>query len=202
MTINNQPDTSLKRIIFLPKKVVIIGTSGSGKTTVGNQLAQLLGCVCTDLDDLYWLPNWQKREETDFFDQVMRKVENEQWILCGNYARNLQKIWPQADTIIWLDLSLSVCLWRGLKRSINRILTRETHCNGNYEMLKRLFSKDSILLWIVTSYFSKKKAYEEMFAQYHPDQNLIRLCNERQVKSFFHSIKRDLIELEKSATNN
>ena len=51
----------LSKKIFLPKKIILIGTSGSGKTTFGNNLSKILKIPCTDLDDLFWLPNWQKR---------------------------------------------------------------------------------------------------------------------------------------------
>ncbi len=169
--------------------MIIIGTSGSGKTTFGNNLSKLLKIPCTDLDNLYWLPNWQKREENDFFNHFKEKLNSEHWIFCGNYTQYLQRIWCQADTIIWLDLPLMTCLWRALKRSIYRIIKLETCCNGNYETVDRLCGKDSILLWIWNSYSRRKKDYEEAFSC-ASDQNFVRLCNDQQIKAFVDSIKR------------
>ncbi|MCP5506429.1 MAG: hypothetical protein H7A38_06065 [Chlamydiales bacterium] len=39
------------------KRIVIIGSCGSGKTSLGRHLARNLGNPVTDLDDLYWLPD-------------------------------------------------------------------------------------------------------------------------------------------------
>ena len=131
-----------------------------------------------------------KKEDDDFFNQFQDKLNSEQWIICGNYKQYLQPMWCQADTIIWLDLPLLTCFWRALKRSIYRIIKIKPCCNGNYETLYRLFGKDSILLWILNSYYRRKKDYEEVFSRGESDLNLIRLCNDQQIKTFVDSIKK------------
>lgn len=176
---------------ILPKKVLIIGTSGSGKTTFGRELSKILKIPSTELDNLFWLPHWQKREEHDFLHLLKNKSASEQWIFCGNYTQHLQTIRAQADMIIWLDMPLLTCLWRSLKRSLQRIIDKKPCCNGNYETLGRLVGKDSILLWVWNSYSRRKKAYEIVFSNNQSNQQLIRLRNNQEIKEFLASLDRN-----------
>lgn len=174
---------------IVPKKIIIVGTSGSGKTTFGNDLSKVTKIDCTDLDDLYWLPNWQERDEIDFMDQVTKITSSEQWIICGNYSKILQKEWSKADTLIWLDMPLRICLWRAFKRGFSRALSQIPCCNGNYESLSRLFGRKSILIWIWNTYSRRKKDYNKSFSYPNDYQNFIRLRNNEGIRLFLESLK-------------
>jgi adenylate kinase family enzyme len=142
------------------KKIVIVGTSGSGKTTLARKLANQLGQKNIDLDDLYWLPNWVERSPEDFKERVFEVLDNDSWIIAGNYGIVRDKIWEQADTIIWLNYSFPVVFGRALKRTLVRSITKEEILNGNKESIrKNFFSKDSILLWVLQTYWNRKKYY-------------------------------------------
>ncbi|MCB1106950.1 MAG: AAA family ATPase [Chlamydiia bacterium] len=141
------------------KRIVIIGTSGSGKTTLGKHLAKKLGYPMTDLDDLYWLPNWTRRPKKEFASLIEKAASHKEWIICGNQSRYRHLFWPKADTIIWLDLPLPLLLWRTVRRSFRNMKTKETFCNGNYESLSRLFSSESILFYVIKGYFKHRKDY-------------------------------------------
>ena len=110
----------------LPNKIVIVGTSACGKTTLGHKLSALTGKRNIDLDDLYWLPNWVKRQEEEFFDLVQREVSSHAWIISGNYSRVQTLTWAHADLIIWLDLSLATCLGRALKTKCEAMVRTRT----------------------------------------------------------------------------
>lgn len=165
-------------------KIVVTGTSGCGKTTLGKHLSEHLGAKLVDLDEFYWLPGWKKRDDEEFFSQIKRELTANKWVVCGNYSRGRDEIWPQADMIIWLDLSLRVCLWRALKRSFDRLLRKQVCCNGNYETFVRLIGKESILLWIWNTHSKRKKAYSAYFANPTANRHLIRLTNRHEVSEF------------------
>jgi hypothetical protein len=40
-------------------RIVVVGTSGAGKTTMAKSLAGKLDLPCIELDRLRWEPNWQ-----------------------------------------------------------------------------------------------------------------------------------------------
>ena len=141
------------------KRIVIIGTCGSGKTTLGKHLAENLGYPVTDLDDLYWLPNWTRRPIKEFASLIEEATLPEKWIICGNQSRFRHLIWPKADTIIWLDLPLYTLLWRTTRRSLCNIKTQKAFCNGNYESFSRFFSRHSIIVWILKTFHRHRRDY-------------------------------------------
>ena len=170
------------------KRIVIIGTSGSGKTFLGSKLAKALETKFVDLDDLHWLPGWQPRPEEDFFNCIKNELSCEKWVVSGNYTRASKYIWPQADMVIWLDFPLYHCLWRTLKRSLLRIFSREKCCNGNFETIGRLIGNDSILLWIWNTHSRRRAAYDEYFSQAADSTRFLRLVNNQEVEKFIHDV--------------
>lgn len=140
---------------------MIIGSCGSGKTTLGRHLAKNLGYPVTDLDDLYWLPNWTLRPKEEFAALIEEATSSDSWIICGNQSKYRHLIWPKADIIIWLDLPLFLLLFRVTRRSLLRILDKKPICNGNYETFSRLFSSYSIVLWVLRTYFRHRKDYKK-----------------------------------------
>lgn len=80
------------------------------------------------------------------------------WIADGNYGSVRETLWPKATHVVWLNYSLSINLWRGLKRTVMRCLTREELWHGNRESPRRSFmSKDSILVWIATTHARRRR---------------------------------------------
>ena len=136
-----------------------MGPSGSGKTTLGKHLAENLGFPFTDLDDLYWLPNWIIRPSKEFSSLIEDATSSDCWIICGNQSKYRHLFWPKADTIIWLDLPLYLLLWRVLRRSIKNLFFKDEICNGNQETLRQFFSSQSIVLWLLKSYFRRRRDY-------------------------------------------
>ena len=60
--------------IAIPTRVLVMGSSGSGTTTLGRAVAERLGIAFFDADDYYWLPTdppfRQKRDESSRFDMM------------------------------------------------------------------------------------------------------------------------------------
>ena len=107
------------------KRIVIIGCSGSGKSTFSRKLQQLTGNPLYHLDKLFWLPDWELRsaEEQDRIQKELVKEGN--WIIDGNYQRSLPIRLERADTIFFFDYPRRLCLYRALKRIVsNRKRTR------------------------------------------------------------------------------
>lgn len=68
------------------KFINIIGTTGSGKSTFARQLAQKLDLAYIEMDDLFWLDNWQEPTDEVFFEKLKNKMDNTAsgWVLDGN----------------------------------------------------------------------------------------------------------------------
>src|SRR5215210_5180407 len=116
------------------QRIVVIGTTGSGKTRFAGQLARILGAPHVELDALHWNPNWQETPPELFIKKVDAATVGSTWIVDGNYTTKVVPIvWQRADTIVWLDYSFGVILRRLLARTLRRALSGEECCNGNRE---------------------------------------------------------------------
>ena len=142
------------------ERVVVIGTSGCGKTVFARRLAQVLACPHVELDELYWGPNWIAKPAADFRRLVHAAVQGPRWVVDGNYSAVRDVVWPRATTIIWLNYGFATVLARALRRTVRRIIRREPVFAGNEESLKRSFlSRDSILLWTIGTFYDKRRRY-------------------------------------------
>src|SRR5262249_9565775 len=112
-------------------RVVVIGTSYAGKTTIACTLARLLGFRSYRAHELNWLPNWTERSADEFRALIAQALSQDCWVIDGNYAADLT--WSRVTTVIWLNYSFSIVLWRALTRTLRRGLTREEIFSGNRE---------------------------------------------------------------------
>lgn len=148
------------------KRIVVVGTTGSGKTTMANRLSEKLGIPHTELDALNWGPNWEMRPPEDFCAAVEQATRGETWVVDGNYSRAREIVWPRADTIVWLDYPLPLVLWRVWWRTLRRGILREELWSGNRERLStHFFTRDSLFLWALQTYKRRRREYPELLQQ-------------------------------------
>ena len=145
-------------------RVAVIGTSCAGKTTFARSLARLLGFPHIELDALHWLPNWIERPDGEFRALTARATSEDYWVLDGNYAVVRDLVWSRATTLVWLNYSFPTVLWLALTRTLRRSVTKEEIFAGNRESLRMaLLSRDSILWWVVSTFYPGRKRYRELF---------------------------------------
>ena len=166
------------------KRIVIIGTSCSGKTTLARTIAEILGMIHIELDSIHWLPNWQARPLEEFRNLIQKAVANERWVLDGNYSKTRDIVWAKATTLIWLNYPVHIVYGRALYRTMKRVLTQERLYAGNRETFKKAFlSKDSILWWVITTYHRRRREYPELFKQpEYSHLKIIELCTPKEAE--------------------
>jgi adenylate kinase family enzyme len=158
------------------QRVVIVGTTGAGKTTLAHALAAKLGAAHIELDALYWRAGWTPAP--DFAAQLERALETERWVVDGNYSEVQPLILARADTVIWLDYSFGTKFWRLFKRTCRRVLTREALWDGNTETFRQaFFSRESILVWFFKTHWRQRRRYETRFATLPAHLTLLRLSS-------------------------
>jgi hypothetical protein len=139
-----------------------VGTTGSGKTTFARDLAQALGVPHVELDALFWGPRWTPVAREVFRARADAATAGDAWIADGNYGGSGVRdiVWGRADTVVWLDYSLPVLLWRLLRRTVGRIRSGQEFWpdTGNRETVRVAFlSRDSILVWLFRTYWRRKR---------------------------------------------
>ena len=65
-------------------RVVIIGTSGAGKSTFAAALAREMECPHVELDCLYWGPAWVPVPAESFEAGVRAATAGDRWVADGN----------------------------------------------------------------------------------------------------------------------
>lgn len=146
-----------------PLRIVVVGTSSTGKTTFASRLAKRLGIPRVELDELYWSRDWKPKPKGEFIELVERAIEQSSWIVDGNYSLVRNHIWSKATLVIWLNYSFPRVFWRGFKRTIGRCITKQTLWHGNRETIRQtFFSKQSILVWIITTYRRRRIEFAAM----------------------------------------
>ena len=130
------------------KRIWVIGCPCSGKTTVASLLSKLFNIPLIELDDLYWGHNWTRADSVTFSSQVDKLTNQNSWIVTGDYDDSSKIIYQKVNTIIFLDVSFIIAFTRLIKRTFNNIITRKDLGHCNKESLKRLFSKDSMIIYL------------------------------------------------------
>ncbi len=90
-------------------RVSVIGTSGSGKTTVSKEVSRRLNIKHVELDSIHWRQGWKGVPNGEFRDLVEEATNGEPWVVDGNYSRVRDIVWCKAALVIWLDFSFKNC---------------------------------------------------------------------------------------------
>lgn len=161
------------------KRVIVVGSGGAGKSTFSRKLANKTGLELIHLDRLYWRPNWQETPKEEWSRLVSEIVKKPTWILDGNFGGTRDIRIKACDTLIFLDLPRSVCLYRVLKRWWRyRGRNRPDMTEGCDERLDLEF-----LVWIWNyPNRGRKTLFEEIKA--HPEKTVIVLSSQKAVDDF------------------
>jgi len=93
------------------QRILVMGSSGSGKSTFARRLSAITGIPMVSIDALYWQPGWVEPDKAAFDEKLTEAVRQPRWIMDGNYiwaARELRR--DVSDTVIWFDLPRSTCM--------------------------------------------------------------------------------------------
>ena len=163
------------------KRIMIIGSGGAGKSTLARQMGGILGIEVFHLDSIHWKPGWVETpfdEWKEIIDKLTQKVE---WIIDGNYGDStMETRFRAADTIVFMDLPRTVCIYRILKRRIQNIgKVRPDMGKGCPEKIDCNFIK-----WIWTYPDSKRPAILDKIQMYATGRKIFILHNSKEVKRF------------------
>jgi adenylate kinase family enzyme len=177
---------------FPYKRIVVVGVTGCGKSTMADRLAKKLGLEFIELDALYWKPNWVACTDEEFRAKVETATQAPGWALAGNYSATRDIVWSRAEAIVWLDYPFFLVLGWSLRRIWVRWRTKELLWGTNYEPLWvhfKLWSKDSLINWLLQTYWRRKRQYPALLAApEYAHLKTFRFESPRQAEEWFGSL--------------
>ena len=75
------------------RRIVVIGSSCSGKTTLAKKIADELGIQHIELDAIHWMPNWVPRPPEELRTLTAAAVAQDRWVVDGNYRVVRDIVW-------------------------------------------------------------------------------------------------------------
>ncbi|MBL8569606.1 MAG: DNA topology modulation protein [Phreatobacter sp.] len=167
------------------QRVLVMGCSGSGKSTFAMALAHKLGLPFVSLDALFWKPGWVEPDKTEFAAKMAEEAGKPSWVMDGNYKGHAGELRRErADAVFWFDLPRGVCLTGALKRVVRSYgRVRPEMAAGCPEQLDFGF-----LRWI-WDYRAKRRAGDVAFLSgLRPDQRLVTFTARRQADLFLAGV--------------
>lgn len=169
------------------QRIIVIGTTGSGKTTLARAIATRLGLPHGEQDAWNHLADWQQAPLEQFRAAVDALTGQPGWVMDGNYSKARDIGWARADTLIWLDYPGQLVFWRVLTRTVKRVVGRQELWNGNRETWRGVLEPDAPLRWIFKTHWRRRQETPVLAAEY-PNLTVIRLRSPREAQRWLQHL--------------
>jgi adenylate kinase family enzyme len=167
------------------KRILVIGSSGSGKSTFARRLGELLNLEVIHLDSLFWHSGWIETPKYEWRTKVEKSLQGDSWIIDGNYSATMDLRLPICDTVIFLEIPRIICVYRILKRVVTyKKGSRPDIPEGCDEKFDWDFVK---IVWSYPTH-SKPKV-EVLLKNLASEKTIIRLKSNKEIESFFSELK-------------
>ncbi|MFB7142024.1 shikimate kinase [Gottfriedia sp. NPDC056225] len=169
----------------LPKKIHIIGSVGSGKTTLARKMATRLNIPYYELDNVVWKrQNGHKdimRSEKEREMYLEQLINTDTWIVEGVHNEEwVANSFENAELIIFLDTKYSVRTYRIIRRFLLQKLRLE---KSNYKPTLKIFFK--MFKW--NRYFEevgKPKFFKKLYRNYN--KKILIVNNKNEIENYFN----------------
>ncbi len=165
------------------KRIMIVGGPGSGKSTLARWLGERTGLPVRHMDQIHWMSDWVERPQLEKIELIRAVEESEEWIIEGGISKRYAARLARADMLVWLDLPVSLRLWRVLRRSWRyRGQSRPDLPEGCPEKLDR--ETFNFFVWIWQHRNKTREKVIETMQLYEGSAEIHHLRNPSAVRAF------------------
>jgi len=163
------------------RRILIVGNSGGGKSTLARRLGERLRLPVIHLDVIFWKPGWVETGDDVFRVEVERALQAPAWICDGNFGGTWDLRMPLADTIVWVDQPRLLCLFRAIMRVLlyRGRRTRPDMAEGCDEAFDPKFYG---FIWTYNAKVAPR--LKAALAEYGRDARVVRLKSDREIDAF------------------
>lgn len=98
-------------------RVLILGNSGSGKSTMAKSLAREHGLALLDLDTITWEAVGVRRSFVDSVAALLEFIDgHETWVIEGCYGSLIERGLPHCTELVFLDPGVEACVANNERR--------------------------------------------------------------------------------------
>jgi adenylate kinase family enzyme len=146
--------------VDLGARIVVVGSSGAGKSALAERLASIVGGPHVELDAMQHGADWAPATSDELRARVDAATRGERWVADGNYSAVRSLLWERATGLVWIDYSRSVLIRRVVSRSVHRALTRVELWNGNREHWRQWNDPEHPIRWAWSTHARLRAEYE------------------------------------------
>jgi adenylate kinase family enzyme len=164
------------------ERVAIVGCGGSGKSYVARELGRLLDLPVIHMDAVYFDDQWNPLPMERFEAVQSGLVAASRWVIDGNYNSTVQVRLEAADTVVFMDLPTSVCLWGILSRQL-RHGRGQNDQNGVYNRIT-----GDVLRYVLSYRRKMRPRVLAKIDRHASGAHVIALTSRRQTRRFLRQV--------------
>jgi adenylate kinase family enzyme len=176
------------------QRVLVMGSSGSGKSTFARRLSDMTGIPFVSLDALFWKPGWIKSDTAEFRGRLTEVALQPRWIMDGNFPSHLVELRRDVcDTVIWFDLPRWNCMFGIMKRIAGSYgQVRPEMAEGCPEMAEGCPEKIDFEFFrnVWTYRRQQRPKLLDYFQGLRADQSLVCFTNRTQANDYLKEVAR------------
>jgi len=161
------------------KRIVVIGCPGSGKSTFSKALHKITNIPLFHLDMMFWNSDKTSVEKNVFLDRLLKIIQNDSWIIDGNYASTMETRIKACDTVIFLDYPTEVCL--------SGIMERKGKARSDMPWIES-DEYDEEFVEFIKSYNSQSRPQVIELLERYSDKDIIVLSSRKQADAFLDEL--------------
>ena len=161
------------------KRIIIVGSMGSGKSWLAKQIAGITEYPVYHLDVEFWKPGWVMSSDEEKIARLQEITGGEKWIIDGTYGSTMEIRFAAADLIIFLDINWLICIWSVAKRTGKKRSDLPGYLEESKFFSKNFFDTELKMMWKFRK--TKRKIIMDLHKKY-PGKEFLHIKSRRKIK--------------------